>query len=239
MPDLALTAPADILDDCQRTLDYRFQRPELLRSALTHASRADARVLSNERMEFLGDAVLGLVVCERLYEHFPDYLEGDMTKIKSEVVSRKTCAGISRKLGIERFLLLGKGMSFATPASVLADVFEALVAAIYLDGGLEPAKKFILDHMGPEIDAVAENAQAGNHKSVLQQLAQREYGATPAYQLLDEKGPDHSKCFKIAAVIGSHYFTGAWGRNKKEAEQKAALNAIHQISGQELPYPSD
>lgn len=239
MTEVAPRSPLQLLEECQRALGYRFERPQLLKAALTHASRADARVLSNERLEFLGDSVLGLVVCERLYERFPDFLEGDMTKVKSEVVSRRTCAAVSQRLGLDRYLLLGKGMNTGAPASVLADVFEALVAAIYLDGGLEPAKKFILEHMAGEIDQVAENAHAGNHKSLLQQLAQREYGATPAYLLLDEKGPDHSKCFKIAAVIGSHYFTGAWGRNKKEAEQKAALNAIHQIQGQELPFPSD
>lgn len=239
MTDVLLKPAADLLDQCQHAIDYRFGNPQLLKAALTHASKADSRVHSNERLEFLGDAILGLVVCERLYERFPQFLEGDMTKVKSEVVSRRTCAAMSRKLGLENYLRLGKGMNCDTPANVLADVFEALVAAIYLDGGLEPARQFIIDHMGPEIDRVAENAHVGNYKSTLQQLAQREFGATPAYHVLDEKGPDHSKCFKIAATIGGLTFKGAWGRNKKEAEQKAALNAIHQIRGEDLPHPSD
>jgi ribonuclease-3 len=93
--------------------------------------------------------------------------------------------------------------------------------------------------MGPEIDAVAEGAHGGNYKSLLQQQAQREFGATPVYQLLDEKGPDHSKCFKVGAVIGRQVFAPAWGRNKKEAEQKAALNALSQINGEPVPYPGD
>jgi ribonuclease-3 len=239
MPELMTKSTSDTLEACQQALGYTFLKPELLRAALTHASGADSRLASNERLEFLGDAVLGLVVCERLFLNYPDLLEGDMTKIKSVVVSRRTCAHVCRQLNVEEFLFLGKGMNQAVPTNVLADLYESLVAAIYLDGGLEPAREFILKHLAPEIDQVAANAHMGNYKSVLQQLAQREYGATPNYQLLDEKGPDHSKCFKIAAVIGRHHFAAAWGRNKKEAEQKAALNAFHQINGQPAPYACD
>jgi len=122
---------------------------------------------------------------------------------------------------------------------LLADVFESLVAAIYLDGGLEAAKSFVLKYVSPEIEQVAEGAHGGNFKSLLQQVAQREFNATPQYMLLDEKGPDHSKCFKIAAVIGRQHYTAAWGRNKKEAEQKAAMNALAQINGEAIPYESD
>jgi ribonuclease-3 len=122
---------------------------------------------------------------------------------------------------------------------LLADVYESLLAAIYLDGGLEAARAFILKYMGPEIDHLAEGAHGGNHKSLLQQVAQREFGSTPQYQLLDEKGPDHSKCFKIAAFVGRQAFPPAWGRNKKEAEQKAALNALAAINGQPVPFGGD
>ncbi len=239
MLEVAAKSSQNVLDECQVAIGYRFHRPELLKSALTHASCAHTRQSSNERLEFLGDAILGLIVCERIYRLFPDLLEGEMTKIKSVVVSRRTCAEVSQQLQLDRFILMGKGMRDNLPASVLADVFESLVAAIYLDGGLDAAQAFVLKYMGPEIDQVAECAHGGNYKSVLQQLAQRELGATPIYHLLDEKGPDHSKCFKIAAVIASRTYPGAWGRNKKEAEQKAALNAISQINGEELPYPSD
>jgi len=241
MADTVVKSGATVLEDCQAAIGYRFNDLNLLRASLTHASGADSRLSSNERLEFLGDAVLGLVVCERLFTRFPEFLEGDLTKIKSVVVSRRTCAHISRQLKLEDYLIMGKGMNSASafPASVLADVFESLIAAIYLDGGLEPAREFILKYMGPEIDQVAEGAHGGNYKSVLQQLAQREFGATPQYQLLDEKGPDHSKCFKIAAVIGRQTYAAAWGRNKKEAEQKAALNALSQINGEPIPYPGD
>jgi ribonuclease-3 len=234
-------AEVDILEECQNAIGYHFRQPELLRGALTHASGANTRLASNERLEFLGDAVLGLVTCEQLFLRFPEYQEGDLTKIKSVVVSRRTCARFARELNLGDYLFLGKGMNphAAVPSNMQADVYESLVAAIYLDGGLEEARRFILRHLGPEIEQVAEGAHGGNFKSVLQQLAQREFGATPQYVLLDEKGPDHSKCFKVGAQIGRHTYAGAWGRNKKEAEQKAAMNAIAQINGDEVPYPSD
>lgn len=231
---------AEVLEACQQAISYRFRNIELLRSALTHASGANSRLASNERMEFLGDAVLGLVTCEQLYLRFPEYQEGDLTKIKSAVVSRRACARFSAALGLGRFLLLGRGMNAqemdSVPANMQADVFESLVAAVYLDGGLEAAKTFILKQLSAEIDEVVEGAAGGNYKSMLQQVSQREYNLTPQYLVLDEKGPDHSKCFKIAAVIGRHTHAGAWGRTKKEAEQRAAMNALAQIHGEELPF---
>jgi ribonuclease-3 len=241
MPQDLTTTEADILEECQNAIGYHFKQPELLRAALTHASGANTRLASNERLEFLGDAVLGLVCCEQLYLRFPDYQEGEMTKIKSVVVSRRTCARISRALNLGDYLFLGKGMHVhsVVPANMLADVYESLVAAIYLDGGLDVAKEFILRHLSQEIEAVAEGAHGNNFKSLLQQVAQREFGATPQYLMLDEKGPDHSKCFKIAAQIDRRTYAGAWGRNKKEAEQKAAMNALAQINGEPVPWSTD
>jgi len=239
--ELTTSREAEILEQCQQVIGYQFRQPDMLRAALTHTSGADTRLASNERLEFLGDAVLGLVTCEQLFQRFPDYQEGDLTKIKSVVVSRRTCARISRILNLGDFLFLGKGMHLhsVVPASLLADVFESLVAAIYLDGGLEPARNFILKYLSPEIEQVAEGAHGGNFKSLLQQVSQREFNATPQYHLLDEKGPDHSKCFKIAAVIGRQSYASAWGRNKKEAEQKAAMNALAQINGEAIPFETD
>lgn len=227
------------LEECQKVIGYQFQQPELLRAALTHASGANTRLASNERMEFLGDAVLGLITCELLYNRFPEYQEGDLTKVKSVVVSRRTCARFSREMNLGQFLFLGRGMHASTesvPASMLADMYESLVAAIYLDGGLGAAKEFVLKQLGPEVNEVVEAAHGGNFKSLLQQIAQREFNSTPQYVLLDEKGPDHSKCFKIAAVIGRHTYAGAWGRNKKEAEQRAAMNALAQVNGEAIPF---
>lgn len=231
----------NLLARCEERIGYVFKDRELLRSALTHASGALHRLASNERLEFLGDAILGLVVCEILYRQYPEYLEGDLTKIKSVVVSRQTCAKISRELGLDEFLILGKGMTTHPhiPRSLMSDVFESLVAAMYLDGGEAPAREFILRYVAPEIELVAGGEHGGNYKSLLQQLAQREYGTTPTYQLLDEKGPDHSKCFKISAQIGGNRYPPAWGRNKKEAEQRAARNALSDLSGDPVPFPSD
>jgi ribonuclease III len=230
-----------LLEKLQQRIDYRFADEGLLLSALTHASGAEHRLASNERMEFLGDAILGAVVCELLYHQYPEYLEGDLTRIKSIVVSRQTCAKISEALGMQEFLILGKGMTTHpnVPSSLLADVFESLVAAIYLDGGDAAARQFISKAIGPEIELAAEGETGSNYKSLLQQLVQREQGTTPTYQLLDEKGPDHSKCFKVAAQVGANRYQAAWGRNKKEAEQRAARNALSQLSGETPPFPSD
>ena len=240
-PGETVSSRGQLLEECQGLLGYRFISPELLVSALTHASSADSRVVSNERLEFLGDAVLGLVICEQLYVLFPDLLEGELTKIKSVVVSRRTCARISRALGMHRFLILGKGMAAQSviPSSVMADVLESLIAAIYLDGGLAAAKTFILDHMGGEIERAANGHHGGNYKSVLQQMSQKEFSATPTYQMIEQQGPDHSKLFKVSAVIGTLQYPPAWGRNKKEAEQRAALNALSQINGLKIPYTSE
>lgn len=229
------------LDGCQQRIDYVFKDKSLLREALTHASGAQHRLASNERLEFLGDAILGAIVCEVLYHQYPHYLEGDLTKIKSVVVSRSTCAKISESLELQEFLFLGKGMTThaKVPPSLLSDVFESLIAAIYLDGGADAVRGFVMKFVGPEIELVASGEGAGNYKSQLQQLAQKDFGTTPTYQLLDEKGPDHSKAFQISAQIGRNRYTPAWGRNKKEAEQRAARNALSELNGESVPFPAD
>ncbi len=219
------------LEQCQEIIGYRFSNPDLLALGLTHASVASSRLQSNERMEFLGDAVLGLAVCHELYNSQEDLLEGDMTKIKSTVVSRQTCAAVAEKLDICRLVFLGKGMSKpgALPQSVAGAVFEAIVGAIFLDGGLAPASQFVLKHMRPYIDEALANEHQHNYKSLLQQHAQRQWGLMPDYQLLDEKGPDHSKCFEIAVTINGRQFPSAWGMNKKLAEQEAARRALQEM----------
>lgn len=226
------------LAGCEEVLQYHFADQSLLERCLTHASVARTRLESNERLEFLGDAILGAIVCEMLYHRFPDEPEGELTRIKSSLVSRHTCASVSRELGIERFMLLGKGFSSsdAIPQSIMAAVFESLVAGVYLDGGHEAVKRFVERVISVEIDRALELTHLKNYKSMLQQLSQKRFGETPVYRLLDEKGPDHSKCFKVSAMIGPQLYAAAWGPNKKEAEQRAALNALHEIEGKELPY---
>jgi ribonuclease-3 len=222
-----LTHP-DALQAVQALLGYRFQQIRLLESALTHASVAENRLASNERLEFLGDAVLGLVICEELYSRFPQYLEGELTRVKSVVVSRETCARVADRLNLVDHLSLGKGITEAAslPASLAACAYEALVGAVYLDGGLAPARRFILDHMAEEIDRVIAGEHRLNYKSLLQQHAQHDLGATPNYEVLDEKGPDHAKAFEVAVVIRGRHYPSAWGPSKKAAEQRAAMEAL-------------
>ncbi|HUT60425.1 MAG TPA: ribonuclease III [Phycisphaerae bacterium] len=219
------------IDKCQDLIGYRFGDRDLLALALTHSSVAPTRTQSNERLEFLGDAVLGVVVCEQLYQQCQDLMEGEMTKIKSTAVSRQTCAEIADELGLPALTVMSKGINRGRglPQSVSAAVFESVVGAIYTDGGLDQARRFILEHVQPYIDEALANEHQRNYKSVLQQHAQRQWGAVPAYQLLDEKGPDHSKCFEVAVSIGGRNFASAWGKNKKEAEQEAALLALQEL----------
>ncbi|MEO1497208.1 MAG: ribonuclease III [Planctomycetota bacterium] len=227
---------------CEAVLGYEFAQSDLLIAAMTHASGADHRLASNERMEFLGDAILGAVVCESLYREFPDLLEGDLTKLKSVIVSRRTCAAVSRELGLEPFLILGKGMttSPSVPMSVLADVFESLVAAIYLDGGHEAVASFIDRCLEHHIEAAAADESGQNYKSMLQQTAQRETQTTPAYRIVEEQGPDHQKAFLVEAAVGGRRFAPAWGASKKAAEQRAAENALHEMRDEPPPHlPAD
>lgn len=230
MPPLRGGVPVD-LTACQERIGHQFRDVSILHAALTHASGAAHRLASNERLEFLGDAILGFIVCDTLYRIFPESLEGDLTRIKSVVVSRETCGRISEQLGLTDFLIVGKGLAVnsAVPVSVLSDLFESVVAAIYLDGGIEPARRFVSRWMEPEIAQVSSGAQGANHKSLLQQLSQRDFGVTPTYEVMEESGPDHSKSFHVSAFIGERRYTPAWGRNKKEAEQRAASNALVEL----------
>ena len=236
-----LVSREQLIEECQAALNYVFVNQTLLIAALTHASSADSRIVSNERLEFLGDAVLGIVICDHIFRMYPERLEGDLTKIKSVVVSRRACARIAKILNLDKFLILGRGMATqaSLPVSVVSAALESLIAAIYLDGGLDEARKFILTNAQEEIDRAAGDYHGENHKSILQQLSQRDFGAIPVYEMVDESGPDHSKSFKVSAVIGDRKFRPAWGRNKKEAQQRAALNALNQIHGLEIPFPGE
>jgi ribonuclease III len=258
-PDIANLPPSEVIAEAkdaspqeelatrvEAMLDYRFQNHELLKEALTHASIADNRKSSNERLEFLGDSVLGLVVCHRLFELYPEYLEGDLTKLKSAVVSRNTCATVANSLGLTDLIFVGKGMSGRTgaaqrPNSLAAGALESIIAAIYLDGGLEAARSFILKHLEEHVRLFAATTHQQNYKSLLQQHAQQALGSTPNYELLDEKGPDHSKCFEVRVVLGTQTFGSAWGNAKKQAEQRAAQIALEELGvlAREEPLPSE
>ena len=223
---------------CQEQIGYKFRDSNLLLAALTHASGASNRLASNERLEFLGDSILGFAICAWLFNRHPEYQEGELTQIKSAVVSRRTCAKVSRKLGLEACLIIGRGMQQSTgvPKSLLSDVYEALIAAIYLDGGWDAACEFIIRTLADELSQAVQGHSVGNYKSALQQYAQKEHGSAPCYRLVQEQGPDHSKSFKISAEVNGRQFTAAWGRNKKDAEQRAAGNALAELRGDEAPY---
>jgi ribonuclease III len=213
---------------CEGEIGYRFRDPTLLLQALTHSSIKTIDNPSNERLEFLGDSVLGLVMTEFLYNYFQSSNEGDLTQIKSVVVSTSVLARESERLSLHQFYSVGKGVTRKKklPISLLANVFEAVVAAIYKDTGLEPARRFVLRNLYHQVLAVAENRHKRNYKSILQQWAQKELNITPTYRVVGEKGPDHLKSFEVVAVVGKKKYRSGMGRSKKEAEQIAARETL-------------
>lgn len=221
---------AEVVEQLEKKLKYHFSNRAILKKALTHSSSAQ-KLESNERLEFLGDSILGLVICQALYEKFPDYLEGDLTKIKSKLVSRKTCSLIASQLNLESVLSVGPGMqkSRAMKGSIAAATLEAVIAAIYTDGGFEVAREFILRLFAPLIDHANAAEHQENYKSLLQQHAQQNLNHSVSYEILDEKGPDHNKCFESAVVIDKKRYPSAWGNTKKEAQQMAAYNALVEL----------
>ena len=233
--------PLNPIDACEQRIEYVFKDKALLRSALTHASGAQHRLASNERLEFLGDAILGAVVCEMLFHQYPEYLEGDLTKIKSVVVSRQTCAKISGELGLEEFLILGKGMTThpKVPPSLLADVFESLVAAIYLDGGHAAARQFIERYIGPEIELAAAGESG-------RQLTSRCCSSLPSastarrrpISFSTRKGPttaSASRSRRRSAAIDISRPGGA--TRKKPSSGRPAMRA-RELEGEAVPFPS-
>ncbi|MEM1328971.1 MAG: ribonuclease III [Planctomycetota bacterium] len=219
---------SESIKSAEAALGVTFSDSSVLEQALVHSSVSDSRLDSNERMEFLGDAVLGVITCELIYLAYPDMLEGEMTKIKSTVVSRRTCAKIANQLGLDDLLVLGKGMqtSGARPPSLGAAALEAVIAAVYIDQGFEACRRMLTPLLEPFIERAHESGHQHNFKSVLQQFAQQGEQPPPSYRVLDEQGPDHAKCFKVEVEVGEQRFAGGWAPSKKQAEQVAALEAL-------------
>lgn len=220
------------LKSCEKAIGYEFKNILLLKRALTHASVQNPNSLSNERLEFLGDAILGLVACEYLYSTFRDFDEGDLTLVKSEVVSRTTLARIGRKIHLQNFFSFG-GNQFKTeeiPDSVLANIFEAIVGAMYLDDGIDTARRFILENLTQEIESFIRNPYQNNYKSLLQFIAQKYLGALPNYQIINNQA---SNAFTSYVTIGKRKFPAATGKNKKESEQGAAEAALQILALEE------
>ncbi|MBN2134407.1 MAG: ribonuclease III [Acidobacteria bacterium] len=217
----------------QERMGYRFKDDSILIKSLTHRSYytnnpTPAKRRHNERLEFLGDSVLGLVVSEYLFSEFPKLREGPLTKMKSFIVSKRQLYEIGKKLRVEKAMLLSTEERARTKKyiSVIADCVEALIAAIYLDGGIEAAKSFILGSMAPMLDDIdIEDLVFDDFKSVVQQMVQKEYQALPDYQVLRAKGPEHSKTFIVQLSIKGEVISRGSGSSKKQAEQRAAQKA--------------
>lgn len=231
-----------LLAECETAVGYRFTDRSLLKLALTHSSLRDLWTESNERLEFLGDSVIGLAVAEHIFCTFPDLAEGELTRIKSIVVSRLVLAEVARDLDLRRFLRVGKGISKTRtiPPSLLANTVEAMVGAIYLDAGFEVARDQVLAWAVDRIAKACRGRAARNYKADLQQLSQRLFSRTPVYDVLSSSGPDHRKEFVIQACITERRFPQGKGTSKKQAEQRAARNALRilkQEHDQDQPAP--
>ncbi|NOZ61196.1 MAG: ribonuclease III [Calditrichaeota bacterium] len=217
-------------------LNYHFSNKQLIFQALKHRSflavTNEPRLQSNERLELLGDAVLGMVVVEHLYRRFPEKGEGELTAIKSLVVSRKILANVARQIGLGDVVLLNDAEEKAggrNRPSILADTFEAITGAIYLDGGLKTAVEFISDKLLSQIDDILSKEQYKNFKSMLLEYAQSRGMGVPHYVVKKEEGPDHKKIFTIDVLIKNRDLGSGKGNSKKKAEQIAAKNALRQL----------
>ena len=227
------TITKKILDQCEEAIRYKFENRKLLQRALTHSSLRDKNGACNERLEFLGDAVLGLIISEYLFQTFQDFDEGDLSLIKSEVVSRATLARIAKNLKLDFCFACGRGVhktKQGIPTSMLANVMEAVIGAIYLDRGIKSTHNFILVNFRQEIEKVIRNPYQKNYKSLLQCIAQKYFGNTPHYKILRAEGPNHTKTFTSCAIIGDRKFIAGKGKSKKEAEQSAAYAALQMLA---------
>jgi ribonuclease III len=227
----------DEFEGLERRLDYRFRDRGLLEHALTHKSRAaedvSGGVIDNESLEFLGDAVLGFVVADALFKRYPGYTEGQKSKIKASVVSTQSLARHAERLKLGEHLILGRGEEKTGgrfKAALLADAYEALIAAIYLDGGIEAASTFLLRELSEAIEAGQHPDFHGeDFKSALQERLQSLGRPLPEYRVVNEEGPDHRKVFHVHVVVAGDIVATAMGRAKKEAEQEAAKKALEKL----------
>ncbi|TVR69773.1 MAG: ribonuclease III [Spirochaetaceae bacterium] len=213
----------------------KFRRLELLNQAFSHRSYAneqDHSIDNNERLEFLGDSVLGLVVAEHLYVKLADRPEGDLARIKSFVVSEDSLAEVARNVHVDEFVLIGKGEEYSggrTKKAILADALEAIIGAYFLDSGFKAVRKFVMAHLAPQIDSVLEDRHRKDYKTLLQEFSQKMFKTYPRYSIQRKSGPDHDKTFWITVEVGGKSFGPGQGKNKKEAEQAAAERAYETL----------
>lgn len=219
---------------------YNFHYPGLLKEALTHKSFVNESpikgIKDNERLEFLGDAVLDMVISEYLFERLPEAREGELSKIKSTVVSEPTLAEIARKINIGDFIVMGKGENLSlgrSKNSLLANTLEAVIAAIYLDGGPQEAIRFIHRWFIETIENILTHQVTFDYKTDFQEECQKKYEVLPEYRLIKTTGPDHSKTFEVHLMVKGNVMGIGIGKSKKEAEQKAAKEGLGQIKSRE------
>lgn len=229
-----------LLGELSKVLAYDFKDKDLIKTAITHtsfANEARGRVDHNERLEFLGDSVLSLSVSEFIYKTYPKLPEGSMTKLRAGVVSEFTLAKIAKSMGLGKYLRLGKGEQINGGRhrdSILADAFEAIIAAIYLDGGLEPAKEFVISCLADSIKSLSKSNGSWDSKTLLQELLQVSNKADIRYEIIAEDGPDHNKSFTAQISNNGKIIGTGQGKSKKEAEQMAAYNALKKINEEEF-----
>ncbi len=220
-----------MLSDLEKSIGYRFKNISLLQNAMAHSSFANERwrssLMSNERLEFLGDSVLGMLVAEYLYRTFPDRPEGELTRMRADMVCEATLASIAIKLDLGRHLLLGKGEEQGggrSRNSILADAVESVIAACFIDGGMGAAKAFVEKFV--LVNVPTQRMQNVDYKTALQELVQKDKSKTIAYHLIGQSGPDHDKQFEVEVLIGGNPMGTGIGSSKKRAEQAAAHAAL-------------
>ena len=220
------------MEELERKIGYQFKNKALMREAITHSSYAKERksqhIKYNERLEFLGDAVLSIVVSDYIFKHCPELPEGELTKLRASLVCEKSLFEFAKIIDLGKYLILSKGErnnGGAERPSILSDAFEALIAAIYIDGGSEPASKHILNFVIPAIKN-SKTKKNKDYKTTLQEIVQKNPGEKLEYVLVAESGPDHNKHFVVEVHLNSNVIGKGGGRSKKEAEQQAAHEAL-------------
>ena len=228
-----------MIKDLEKAIGYRFRNISLLQNALTHSSYANERwhnsLLSNERLEFLGDSVLGMLVAEYLYRNFPDRPEGELTRMRADMVCEQTLAAAANKIGIGEHLLLGHGEEQGggrSRNSILADAMESVIAACFLDGGLEAAAQFVKQYILVEVPVSRLNNM--DYKTALQELVQQKKNQVLSYALVGQSGPDHDKQFDVEVSLNGTVVGSGSGRSKKRAEQMAARSAMEKLFPQKV-----
>lgn len=219
------------MNDFEKVIDYTFSDKTLMETALSHSSYANeskTALQSNERLEFLGDSVLSIVVSQYLFNHFSHLPEGELTKIRASLVCEKSLFEFAQIINLGEYLFLGKGEAASggrTRPSILADAFEAVIAAIYLDGGIENAQKFILKFIPTDFD-VSKKSAFSDYKTILQEIIQKNPEERVEYILTGSQGPDHNKVFIVEVKLNSNTIGKGMGKSKKQAEQNAAKEAL-------------